>query len=159
MPIMYVLISRHSHRSYKFELLIICGHFIPMRRSSCFWWKAFSLSVSDPVRSHLTAFIGALAARTRYRNAMHSLADVSSSQPQGPHGTESGNRRHFSSKQVLNVSDQGSKFCCRPPFFCNTVDFTFDVCALCFVDIDIQEPFAQCSWRDLIDFAQVLMIG
>ena len=47
--------SRHSHRSYKFELVILCGHFIPMRRLSCFRWKAFSLSVSDPVRPHIPA--------------------------------------------------------------------------------------------------------
>ena len=55
MSIMSVLISRHSHRSYKFELLILCGHFIPMKRRSCFRWKVFSLSVSDPVRPHVPA--------------------------------------------------------------------------------------------------------
>ena len=41
----------------------------------------------------------------------------------------------------------------------HTVDVSFDVCAFCFVDIVIQEPLAQCSWRDLADFAQVLMVG
>ena len=55
MSITSVLISRHSHRSYQFQVLILCGHFIPMRRRSCFPWKAFSLSVSDPVRPHVPA--------------------------------------------------------------------------------------------------------
>ena len=82
-----------------------------------------------------------------------------SSQPKGLRGMDSGDRKHFSARHVLNVSEQGSKLRCRPPFFSNTVDFTVGVCALCFVDVDTQEPVTQCSWREFIDFAQVLDHG
>ena len=64
-----MLISRNSHRSYKFELLILCGRFIPMRRRSCFRWKAFSLSVSGLVRPHVP--LPALYRSTGRTNALY----------------------------------------------------------------------------------------
>ena len=36
---------------------------------------------------------------------------------QGPHGTERSDHKHFLARQVLDVSEQGSKF---PKFFGNT---------------------------------------
>ena len=47
-------------------------------------------------------------------------------------------------KQALNDYEQGSKFLGRPPFFINTVGFTFAYyCTFRFVDVDVREPVAR----------------
>ena len=111
-----VIISRHSHRSYKFQLLVLCGHFIPMRRRSCVRWTAFSLSASDPVRPPVPA----LHRNTSRSNALYkhnrsrSLTCCFRSQRDLVEW-KAVTASIFSARHVLNVSEQGSKFLCRPP--------------------------------------------
>ena len=100
--------------------------------------KCFLFSTSSgPTHPRCTVNNGRTNALYK-RNRSCSL--MLSSQPHTPHGTESGDRKHFSARQVLNVSEQGSKFLGRPPFFSKTVNFTADDCTLRFVDVDVQEP-------------------
>ena len=82
-----------------------------------------------------------------------------SSQPHGPQATEPSDRKYFPARQVLNVSEQGSQYLGRSPFFTNTIVITTEDCLLYFVDIDVQQPITRCCWCDLVDLALIIMVS
>ncbi|KAI0221968.1 hypothetical protein LSAT2_026773 [Lamellibrachia satsuma] len=65
-------------------------------------------------------------------------------EPKRPHGMGSSDRKHFSMRQVLNVTEQECKFLGCPPFFGNMGSFTADDCMLRFVN---QSPSAADQLR------------
>ena len=157
MSITSVLISRHSHRSHKFELLILCSHFIPMRRRSCFRWKAFSLSVSDPVRPHVPALYRSTGRTNALykRNRSRSLTCCLRSQ-----------RDHMERKAVtasIFRRDKSSTFPSRDPSLFVVLHFsaTQSILRLMFVrsvlsTLSYMNHSPSAAGAHLIDFAQVL---